>query len=81
MKAGFDRIGREVSLEKAKRSCLDKRRYDSRTDARDKAARQFKSNPEHGIQRPYRCTLCGGYHLTKSQTHGGGMLLTRRPQP
>lgn len=69
MKTGFERIGRTVTIEHAHRSCLDKVGYSNRNDARDNAAkiaRKFKSKP----MRPYRCTLCGGFHLTRSIPSG-----------
>ncbi|HET8744301.1 MAG TPA: hypothetical protein VFM98_01760 [Ramlibacter sp.] len=62
MRAGFERIGRTVSLERAKRSCLDKRAYKSRNEARDFAARNRKKYGETADQ-PYRCTICGKFHL------------------
>lgn len=70
MKAGFERIGREVSVEHAKRSCLDKVRYDSRNAARDRAAFLAKKYPGTKAQRPYRCTLCGDFHLTTKTPNG-----------
>lgn len=61
-----DRIGVSVTLAFAKRSCLDKTRYASRNEARDKAARQ----KNHGLsaKEPYRCTLCDGWHLRTIKT-------------
>jgi hypothetical protein len=58
-----ERIGRSISLAAAKRSCLDKHPYDSRSIARDAQAKNAK---RYGWapQKPYRCTLCGHWHLT-----------------
>ena len=64
MKSGFDRIGHTVTVEHAKRSCLDKVRYDSRNAARDRARFLAKKYPDSGKLRPYRCTICGDFHLT-----------------
>jgi hypothetical protein len=70
VKSGFDRIGRTVTVEAAKRQCLDKRRYDSRNAARDRAAGIAKKFPGGKPQRPYRCTLCGDWHLTTTIPNG-----------
>jgi hypothetical protein len=64
MRSGFDRIGRTVTVEHAVRSCLDKVRYGSRNDARDRATKIAHKFPDSKPQRPYRCTLCGDWHLT-----------------
>lgn len=64
MKQGYERIGRSVHIAQAKRACLNKKRFSSRNEARDKAARQSNSSPEWYPARPYKCTLCGGFHLT-----------------
>lgn len=68
MRAGFDRIGRDVGLSQAKAQCLDKRKFDSRNAARDKAALLAKRHPEWEPQFPYRCTLCHGWHLTRTRS-------------
>lgn len=78
MRHHFDRIGHTVSIEAAKRGCLDKRRYPSRTVARDKAVLIGKRNPEWPVLRPYRCTICDAYHLTSSTPTPGGQILTTR---
>lgn len=72
MKSGFDRIGHTVTVEHAKRSCLDKARYDSRNAARDRAAYFARRFPDQAPQRPYRCTLCGDFHLTTKKQDGRG---------
>lgn len=63
MKSHLDRIGFDVSVEQAHRSCLDKVRYDSRNKARDRSRHLRKKYPEALETRPYRCTLCDGWHL------------------
>ncbi|HEX7891456.1 MAG TPA: hypothetical protein VF522_19045 [Ramlibacter sp.] len=70
MKSGYDRIGTTVTVEHAKRSCLDKVRYDSRNAARDRAVLLAKKYPNTGKQCPYRCTLCGDFHLTTKIPNG-----------
>lgn len=70
MKSGFDRIGHTVTVEQAKRSCLDKVGYPSRNAARDRARFLSKKYPDSQLQRPYRCTLCGGFHLTTKTPNG-----------
>lgn len=64
MKSHFDRIGRTITVQKAKRQCLDKKPFPSRNAARDKAARRALAYPDEPHQHPYRCTVCGGWHLT-----------------
>lgn len=68
MKSGYDRIGNTVTVEHAKRSCLDKRPFNSKNDARDAAARNGK---KFGLDfRWYRCTLCHRFHLTTKTPDG-----------
>lgn len=82
MRAHFDRIGHTVSEEVARKSCLDKVRYPSRNRARDRAVLIVKQNPERPALRPYRCTICGDFHLTSNVPNPGGQILTtRRAQP
>ena len=71
MKAHFERIGRDVTIEKAHRSCLDKVRYDSRNQARDRSRHLRKKYPDSSPTRPYRCTICGGWHLASIRQGGG----------
>lgn len=78
MRSGYERIGRTVSIERAKRSCLDKRPYASRNEARDAAARNAK---RYGNElRWYRCTICGKFHLTtmRKDKRGSGNGLRRK---
>lgn len=70
MKSGFERIGRTVTVETAQKGCFDKVRYDSRNAARDKATKFRKMFPDEPRQRPYRCTLCGDFHLTTQVPNG-----------
>lgn len=82
MRAGFERIGRSVTVGQAKRKCLDKIRYTSRNKARDTAARKANAHPEWATLSPYRCTLCGGWHLTTSQHRANPMpRLEKQPKP
>lgn len=70
MRSGIERIGRTVTVEFAQRSCLDKVRYPSRNAARDRAARLRTKYPNSQPLRPYRCTLCGDFHLTSKIPNG-----------
>lgn len=58
----FERLGREIQYDRAKRMCLDKREFPTRNEARDFAARGERKM-HHTKQKPYRCLLCGKYHL------------------
>lgn len=60
---GFNRVGRQISVERATRGCFDKRTYESKNKARDHAKRGEKL---HGNQptEPYKCHICGLWHLT-----------------
>lgn len=70
MKTGLDLIGRTVTIEAAQRSCLDKKRYRTKTEARDKAAHIRHSMGTE--QKPYRCAICSGFHLTTIKPEAGG---------
>lgn len=72
---GYQRIGRDIPVETAKRGCLDKRRYVNKTAARDQAVKIAKQSGDPVPMRPYRCGLCSGWHLTSAQPHG----LSQRP--
>lgn len=63
MKTGMDLLGREIPMTKAKRMCLDKRQFETRNEARDFAIRGFRQLA-HTRQKPYRCRLCGKFHLS-----------------
>jgi hypothetical protein len=66
MRAGFDRIGREVSEQQARRGCFEKRRFATRNQARDRAA-QLAKKPQTPPLFHYRCNLCHGFHLTSTK--------------
>jgi hypothetical protein len=70
MKSGFERIGFTVTVETAQKGCFGKVRYYSRNAARDKATKYRKKFPETPPQRPYRCILCGDFHLTTQVPEG-----------
>jgi hypothetical protein len=70
VKTGMDRIGRDITPERARRSCLDKVRYDSRNEARDRAVFLLKKYQNSRPMKPYRCALCSGFHLASIKTKG-----------
>lgn len=59
---GFERIGRQISVDKAKRMCLDKKPFESRNEARDFSIRGHNRHG-HTAQKPYKCHVCGKFHL------------------
>jgi hypothetical protein len=63
MKTGLERIGRNFTPETANRMCLDKRKFDSRNEARDFAIRGRKLFGNSSTSS-YKCNLCNGFHLT-----------------
>lgn len=81
MRSGYERIGRDVTLKQAKRSCLDKVRYASRNKARDKAAKMANTHPEWDKARPYKCGICSGYHLTTATSEGKHLTRAGRHKP
>lgn len=70
MKSGFDRIGRTVTVETAHRGCFAKVIYESKNHARDASRHIARKKPEWPPLRPYRCTLCGHFHLTSQVPNG-----------
>lgn len=62
MKTGFERLGFDITLKRADRMCLKKKPFDTRTQARDFSLRGAKRY-EMQIQKPYKCSLCGKFHL------------------
>jgi len=62
MRTGLDRLGRQITIEKATRMCLEKRTFDSRNEARDFSIRGTKRHG-HTVQEPYHCQLCKKFHL------------------
>lgn len=63
MKQGIERLGRNFTAETAHRMCMDKRVFDSRNEARDFAIRGEKLYGNVATT-PYKCALCGDWHLT-----------------
>ncbi len=80
MRSGVDRVGREVSEQQARRGCWEKRRYDTRTAARDSAARIAK-RPNAPILFMYRCTICHGFHLSSTRPVDYAKPLSGRDKP
>lgn len=62
MRTGMERLGREVSAARGKRMCLEKRQFLTSNAARDFSIRGTKRY-EHTTQKPYKCGLCGKFHL------------------
>lgn len=60
----IQRLGKDFTAEAAKRSCFEKRRFDSSNAARDFNARLSKAIPLRNPQTPYKCQVCGKWHLT-----------------
>lgn len=60
---GFERVGREIPVDRAVSGCFEKKPFDSRNQARDWAARGTKLYG-HAASEPYKCHICGRYHLT-----------------
>lgn len=87
MRAGYDRIGRTVSLKQASSQCLGKQRYGSKNEARDEASRKAKRHPEWDRLYPYGCTICQGFHLSRTRPLEYGKrvkpiaVLERQPEP
>ena len=63
MKQGIERLGRNFTPETAHRMCMNKKVFDSRNKARDFAIRGKKLY-WNSSTTPYKCGLCGGWHLT-----------------
>ncbi len=64
MRRGIERLGRDISIERAKRGCFEKKMFHTKNQARDWA---IVGQKKHGnaATEPYRCHLCGHWHLTK----------------
>lgn len=60
---GFERVGRQISTERAVRGCFDKRTYDTKNQARDHGKRAEKTHNNPPME-PYKCHVCGLWHLT-----------------
>jgi len=59
----IDRLGTSITLQKAQKMCMDKRRFISKNEARDFALRG-EARFQSGEMGSYKCQLCGGFHLT-----------------
>lgn len=62
MRKGMDRLGRSITPARAQRMCLEKRQFHTRNQARDFSLRGEKKYGR-SEQEPYRCGLCGKFHL------------------
>lgn len=60
----IQRLGKDFTAATAQRSCFEKKPFDSRLAARDFNARLAKAIPLRNPQTPYRCQVCGLWHLT-----------------
>lgn len=69
MKQGVERLGRNIPTDRAVRGCFDKKTFENRNRARDHAKRgeKLKGNSP---QEPYRCHICGEWHLTTLDKQG-----------
>ncbi|MGE0349825.1 hypothetical protein [Hydrogenophaga sp.] len=76
MKRGMERLGRDISIERAKRGCFQKKMFKTRNQARDWA---IVGQKKHGnaATEPYRCHLCGHWHLTKLPKNAQGKARAR----
>lgn len=68
---GFDRIGREITAEAANRMCIDKKRFNTRNEARDWTLRRTKKYPQDKPCDTYKCSVCGDWHLTTLSKESG----------
>lgn len=57
-------LGKVYTLASAQRACFDKKRFQTRTAARDFNAKLGKGMPDRKPQTPYKCPVCGRWHLT-----------------
>lgn len=64
MRDGIERVGRDIAPERAERGCFKKRVFDTRNEARDWQIRNMKRHPDNKPAHPYRCGVCGHWHLT-----------------
>lgn len=60
----LQRLGKTYTMAAAQRTCFDKKRFHTRTAARDFNAKLAKYKPDHTHQTPYKCPVCGEWHLT-----------------
>ena len=59
----FDKLGVAISVSKARKMCFNKKSFDTRNDARDYGRRGLKKYG-NAATIPYKCPLCGHFHLT-----------------
>lgn len=60
--AHIERLGRSITPARAQRMCFDKRQFPTKNEARDfsqRGARKYGNC----AQEPYKCGLCGKFHL------------------
>jgi len=72
MKRGFDHIGASISIVAAQRMCLDKRRFDSKNEARDFGKRGNKAFG-YSSRSVYKCLICGHFHLSSLSNSEGNI--------
>lgn len=68
MRKGMEKLGVEIALPQAQRMCLEKKRFDSKNQARDwgiNIAKKFGC----ALQHAYRCELCKKYHVSQIPNH------------
>ena len=75
MKQGMERLGRNITPKTAQRMCLDKRKFDSKNEARDFAKRGQKWGNHSAT--PYKCPLCSVWHLTSLSKEDSAMARKR----
>lgn len=69
MKKGIERLGRDITMERAQRGCFGKKPFDSRNAARDWSKVGVKMFGNAATE-PYHCHVCGRWHLTKLDKQG-----------
>ena len=64
MRKGMDKLGVSIALPQAEKMCLSKKIFDTKNAARDWGIHITK---KYGcaLQSPYRCELCGKYHVSQ----------------
>lgn len=60
----IQRLGKDFTAATAQRQCFQKKLFHSRNAARDFNARMEATLQDHKPQTPYRCQICGEWHLT-----------------
>lgn len=72
----IERLGRQITVERAQRGCFDKKMFQTRNQARDWAIVGAKKYGNSALE-PYRCHLCGHWHLTKLPKNAQGAARAR----